>query len=102
MEPHRFRFCKRIVYNKWIGVEKMRHGVILVAQNEIENFCENLFRKMNMTFEERATAINMVQSSTYRQLITKYSYDNTVIRGEQKKEIVSFDEVKEKDVCEEE
>ena len=80
----------------------MRHGVILIAQNEIENFCEDLFRKMNMDFEERATAINMVQCSMYRQLVTKYSYDNTIIRGEQKKETVSFEGVKEKDVCEEE
>ena len=59
----------------------MRHGVILIAQNEIENFCEDLFRKMNMDFEERATAINMVQCSMYRQLVTKYSYDNNLLTG---------------------
>ena len=80
----------------------MRHGVILCAQNEIENFCENLFRKMNMDFEERSTTINLVQGSMYRQLAIKKAYDGINASGNSGKNDVSSDDVKEHDSSKEE
>ena len=80
----------------------MRHGVILCAQNEIENFCENLFRKMNMDFEERSTTINLVQGSMYRQLAIKKAYDGINASGNSMKNDVSSDDVKEHDSSKEE
>lgn len=80
----------------------MRHGVILCAQNEIENFCENLFRKMNMDFEERATTINLVQGSMYRQLAIKKAYDGINAYENSVKNDVSSDDVKEHDSSKEE
>lgn len=54
----------------------MRYGVIAIAQNEIENFCEDLFKKLNADFEEKLTVINLMQGSFYRQLVTKQAYEN--------------------------
>ena len=80
----------------------MRHGVILCAQNEIENFCENLFRKMNMDFEERATTINLVQGSMYRRLAIDKAYDGIDACVESGKNDVLSDDAKEHDSSKEE
>lgn len=83
----------------------MRYGVIAIAQNEIENFCEDLFKRLNADFEEKLTVINLMQGSFYRQLVTKQAYERMKAAGEREKKTVSPDakeeSVAEKDLCEE-
>lgn len=77
----------------------MRYGVIAIAQNEIENFCEDLFKKLNMDFEEKSTVINLMQGSFYRQLVTKQAYESMKAANNDGKKKVSSEEVAEQDSC---